>query len=755
MLNARLAPLAAVLIWISTLIPQSMLAQDAEGLPPGIRSVQVDGQPINASAAPVTNNPTPEISGRVELEVPTIELMVGDDGAIRATAELDDRGRFQAAVPQALEDGQYSLFINDLPIGSFTIDSAAQVDTDASQPGDRPPMLDIARVVPYPADFGDLAPGIGFLDGQYFTIQEEAARTAAADGEATAQRIREAQRSLSEAGWLQRYENRLAVPSTANPETFDVQVSSFVVEYASGDHASAAFAALVGADSGVEFPVVGDESALARLSGVTPDTGSDYQAARLVFRVGPMLGMIVYADLLNQQPDLALLDTVAQSVAGRAVVVADRETVPLGGMALRLDPSTAVDTLVRRDIYDVRAGTLTALYTEDDATREGRVELLTGTTDAFSSTTNGTFAIGGANESDRESRATPQAAPAPTSVIMIEGEPTESVVVSTPQAIESASDEEAEEQKSVQVFATSALYAFPGDAEASAWLTGNQERLAAGAASGTGTLIEVPEGPALGDDSVTFQTRRQIGAGDQTANGYRIYTRVGAIIAALEISSTGDLPLTDAAKLMALQVDCIEAGGCRGLASLSGRLVEFEVVEPAPPVVTEPTRVPRERPTPAPIEQLAPAPVVEPPPAPIEEPTPVPVEEPTQVPVEEPTVAPVEEPTPVPVDEATPPAGEEPTPAPGDEPTPTPGEEPTPVPVEPTPTAAVEPTPGPVEEPTPAPSEEPTVAPGEEPTPEPTVEPAPDESGRNRDNNGNNGNNDRERARDRLRDRLD
>jgi hypothetical protein len=468
-----------------------------------------------------------------------------------------------------------------------------------------------------------------------------------------------------------------------------------------------------------------------------------------------MLGMIVYADLLNQQPDLALLDTVAQSVAGRAVVVADRETVPLGGMALRLDPSTAVDTLVRRDIYDVRAGTLTALYTEDDATREGRVELLTGTTDAFSSTTNGTFAIGGANESNRESRATPQAAPAPTSVIMIEGEPTESVVVATPQAIESASDEEAAEPKSVQVFATSALYAFPGDAEASAWLTGNQERLAAGAASGNGTLIQVPEGPALGDDSVTFQTRRSTGAGEQTANGYRMYTRVGAIIAALEISSTGDLPSTDAAKLMALQVDCIEAGGCRGLASLSGRLVEFEVVEPAPPVVTEPTRVPSERPTPAPIEQLAPAPVVEPPPAPIEEPTPVPVEEPTQVPVEEPTVAPVEEPTPVPVDEATPPAGEEPTPPPSEEPTPTPGEEPTPVPVEPTPTVAVEPTPGPVEEPTPAPSEEPTVAPGEEPTPEPTVEPAPDESGRNRDNNGNNGNNDRERARDRLRDRLD
>ena len=758
MLSARLAALAAVLTWISTLVPQTILAQDAAALPPGIRSVEVDGQPIDAATAPVTNNPTPEISGRVELELPAIELIIGDDGAIRVPAELDDRGRFRIVAPQALDDGQYSLAISDLPIGTFTVDSAAQVAADTSQSGDRKPLLDIARVVPYPADFGDLAPGIGFLDGQYFTLEEEAARTAAADGEATAQKIRETQRSLSEAGWLQRYENRLAVPSEANPETFDVQVSSFVVEYASGDHASAAFAALAEGDSGTEFPIVGDESALTRLNGVTPDIGSEYQAARLVFRVGPMLGMIVYADLLNQEPDLALLDTVAQSVAGRATVVADSDTVPLGAMALRLDSSTAIGTVVRRDIYDVRAGTLTALYTEDDATREGRVKLLTGTTDAFSSTTNGTFAIGGANKSDRQSQSATPAEPAPTSVIVIEGEPTESTIVATPQAIELASDGEADEQKSVQVFAASALYGFPGDADAKAWLNGNQERLAAGAASGNGNLVQVPDGPTLGDDSVTFQTRRPTGAGEQTANGYRIYTRVGAIIAALEIGSTGDLPLDDVVKLMALQVDCIEAGGCPGVATLSGRLVEFPVGEPAPPAVTEPTKTPRQKPTSAPIEEPAAAPIEEPAPAPIEEPTPLPVEEPTQVPVEEPTVAPIEEPSPV--DEATPPVGEEPTPAPGDVPTPAPGEEPTPVPVEPTPTVAVEPTPGPVEEPTAvpseeptvAPSEEPTVAPSEEPTPEPTVEPTPDESGRDRDNDNNN---DRERIRDRLRDRLD
>ena len=106
MLNARLAALVTILIWISTLVSPTIFAQDAEGLPPGIRSVEVDGQPIDAVTVPVTNNATPEISGRVDLEVQVIELVVGDDGAIRVPTELDDRGRFHVAIPQALADGQ-------------------------------------------------------------------------------------------------------------------------------------------------------------------------------------------------------------------------------------------------------------------------------------------------------------------------------------------------------------------------------------------------------------------------------------------------------------------------------------------------------------------------------------------------------------------------------------------------------------------------------------------------------------------------
>jgi hypothetical protein len=323
------------------------------------------------------------------------------------------------------------------------------------------------------------------------------------------------------------------------------------------------------------------------LTGATPDTGAEYQAARLVFRVGPMLGMIVYADLLNRAPDLTLLDAVAQSVAARGIVVADRQTVPLGSMTLRLDPSAATGRLIRRDIYDVRAGTLTALFAEDDATREGRVSLFTGTTDAFSSTTNGTFSRGSAGRDAETAVPEDPAVPTPTSVISIEGQAAESETLATPPSSDASSVEEA----IARVFMVSALYEFPGDAEADSWLTAQRERLLAQAEASAATFTEVTDGPALGDTSATFATRRNVGAGEDTAGGFRIYSRVGAIVAVLDVGSIPDMPLDGATRIMEMQVACIMEQGCTGPALLPGSLFgdgEDEVVaEPAQETVEE------------------------------------------------------------------------------------------------------------------------------------------------------------------------
>ena len=493
------------------------------------------------------------------------------------------------------------------------------------------PLLDIARVVPYPADFDDLVPGIGFVDGRFFTLDEDARRAAAAAaataaaGEDSAATMPGVNRGLAEASWLQRYESRLAAPSADDPDRFSLQFSSFVVEYASPEGAAAAFATLVDDDRGVEASRVGEESALTRFTGVTPDTGVAYQAARLVYRVGPLLGMIIYADLLNQEPDLALLNTVAQRVAERAAVVAERESVPLGSMGLRLDPSAAAGTLVRRDLYDVRVGTLMALYGEDEASRQRRVELFTGTTDAFSSTTNGAFVLG---ESGQQAGATElagpvaTAAPTPTSVIRIEGEPAAPTVVSTPEptvAVETEPD-------TTQVFVTTSLFAFPGDTEAETWFETQRDGLLTGVTTGSGTFTEVPEAPLLGDAAAMFATRRSVGAGEQSVSGFRLYSRVGAIVALLDIESSGDVLLEGAERLMRFQVECIERQGCAGLASvpqnLFGNEEDLVFQRSAPPPTREPTPAPAAAPPAVPIQEPAAVPIAEPAPAPIEDPAP-------------------------------------------------------------------------------------------------------------------------------------
>jgi hypothetical protein len=533
----------------------------------------------------------------------------------------------------------------------MVVPSTIHAQAPTNQASEEPiSLLDIARVVPYPADFADRVHGIGYLDGRFVTLDEDARAAAAAASRATAGEDSSAtmpgvNRGLAEASWLQRYESRLAAPSADDPNRFSLEFSSSVVEYASPDDARSAFVSLVGNDRGFEPQLVGDESALTRFTGVTPDTGVVFQAAQLVFRVGPLLGMIVYADLLDHEPDLALLDSVAQHVAERAAVVLERESVPLGSMGLRLDSSSASDALVRHDLYDVRVGTLTALYGEDDPERLRRVELFTGTTDAYSSSTSGAFALaepGRQAQGTERSEQVATAAPTPTSVIRIEGESAAPTAVSTPEPSVTADTE----PDTTQVFATTSLFAFPGDTEADTWFETQRDGLLTSATTGAGPFMEVPDAPSLGDAAATFATRRSVGAGEQAVGGFRMYSRVGAIVAVLDIETSVGVPLEGAERLMRFQVDCIERQGCAGLASVPQNLFgdEDDLVLPR-----------SARPS---TQELTPSPVVVPTAVPIQEPAPVPIEEPAPAPVEE--LAPdltAEEP-PIVEDDAAPPEAE-------------------------------------------------------------------------------------------------
>ncbi len=90
--------------------------------------------------------------------------------------------------------------------------------------------------------------------------------------------------------------------------------------------------------------------------------------------------------------------------------------------------------------------------------------------------------------------------------------------------------------------------------------------------TGATTFTEVADAPTLGDASATFATQRPVGASEQTAGGFRIYSRVGAIVAVLDIGSVPDMPLNGATRIMEMQVACIEEQGCTGPATLPARL---------------------------------------------------------------------------------------------------------------------------------------------------------------------------------------
>jgi hypothetical protein len=336
---------------------------------------------------------------------------------------------------------------------------------------------------------------------------------------------------------------------------------------------------------------------------------------------------------------------VAQRVAERAAVVAERESVPLGSMGLQFDSSAAAGALVRRDLYDVRVGTLIALYNEDDADRASRIEVFTGTTDAFSSSTSGAFVLREpgqrAQGAERAGPVAP-AAPTPTSVIQIEGESAAPATVSTPEPTVAV----ATEPDTIQVFLTTSLYAFPGDTEAGTWFETQREGLLTGATTDAGTFTEVPEPPSLGDAAATFATHRVIEAGEQAVGGFRLYSRVGAIVAVLDIESSADVPLQGAERLMRFQIECIERQGCAGLASVPQNLFGHD------------DDLVFQRSAPPPTQQPTPAPVAVPAAAPIQEPAPVPIEEPASEPIEEPAPDVTGEEPPIVEDDASPPEAE-------------------------------------------------------------------------------------------------
>ena len=513
------ATIWVVAMMVATALGSTARAQYDDGLPPGVEQVTVDGQPIDASTTPRTDNRNPDFAGRLTPGPTSVELGLGNGEITRFSLDVDQRGRFRGNAPEPLDPGRYSLYINDALVGEFVI-TGDEGTPRAAEEGTR---LDLARIVPFPFDLADAVPGIAFLDGRYLSVAEEARRTAEAGGDASRAAVGEAADSLRAAGWRQRYESRLAAPKADDPTQFDVQVTSFVIEYTAADNAEAAYdAATEGGEAIAEAATIGDASQLTRLSGVTPDTGAAYRALRLIFRQDRLLAVLVYADLLNREPDQAVMEGLGQAVQERAAAVLAGEVGEWSPLALRMDLERTTGQPRIREAYELLDGQLIAAYGEEERTRSSREAAYAGAAVAYSASFSAR--VGGG---DRGRDATPGA-------------------------------DAGGEEGSVDYIVT--LYGFNDAGEADAWLSGLGQRLSQDPLRGYLSFTPVDDAPTYGEASATYTFRRR--AGGETASGFRVYVRVANTIAAVELSAAPEAPLTAVEELVRTQVECLETGTC-------------------------------------------------------------------------------------------------------------------------------------------------------------------------------------------------
>ncbi|MFM9106674.1 MAG: hypothetical protein ACKOWF_08245, partial [Chloroflexota bacterium] len=506
-----LAMMCAAALLLAVLPPRA-LGQYATGLPPGVVAAEVDGQPIDAVNTPQTGNPSPVIAGRINTGQPVVDIGIGNGDILRFQAEVDAKGRFKSKPPAPLAPGQYGLYLFDTLVGAFVVSGDGAADAGAGRK-DRQSAADSARMVPFPADFYGVYPGLGLLDGRYYTADEEASRTAAATGDTSPEAVARARAGLRDAGWVQRYESRFAVPYPDDSTRFAVQATSSVIEYEDEARAIAAFGAtLTGADLRPDI-AVGMQSELTRVEGVTPDTGTGYVALRNVFQYGRFVCVTVLADLSGGEPDQDAILSAALATANRVAEVDAGVVAGSAPKALRLALTNGTSATIDES-YQAIDGQLVPLYDEPQGSLAARQAAFSGTYEDFVGGVSGRTEAGGGQD-----------------------------------------------------FAFgSTISSFPSAGDADLWLSNLPGLVASDKLPGYSAFDPVSAAGPFGEASAVYSVTRTVG--EAQLEGFRVYTRVGADVAIVEFASSAAPAIDDLLPLIDAQVACLPAGACAGPADL-------------------------------------------------------------------------------------------------------------------------------------------------------------------------------------------
>jgi outer membrane protein assembly factor BamB len=314
---------------------------------------------------------------------------------------------------------------------------------------------------------------------------------------------------LDQSGWRRQYRLLLADPVPGDPSHISRSVALEVAEYADANGADAALTLLTtlgGSGDAREVPgtvSVGDRSSVLR------DTTRDYQPRLvLMFRVGRLLASITVVERQTKEdPELAPVEAVAHRFQQR---IADKLADPkpgLSSLAVRL--STPVHP-AEFDEYWKKDGKIIAGFGESAADLAARAASYGNATDVYGLQNN--------------------LLPAP--------------------------------DQTTSPYVGNRLLGFPDEHTAAAWLADTPRSLADRAAGSNGTFgaEPIPDARPFGDESLTYAVKYE----DQSAksSGHRIYVRVGAVVAWLQIDGAVEPPLAAVEQLAAAQTACLNAGAC-------------------------------------------------------------------------------------------------------------------------------------------------------------------------------------------------
>lgn len=512
-------------LWLLIVVMAAMLAAPAAAqyqdvlLPQGVLQVTVEDQPINAVTSPVVAVSNPRIAGSLGTGSINIEIAIADAGGavVRFPAEVNPRGVFRQRPPEPLAaGGQYTLYINDAMVGTFSISPEATGGSESAA------GLELARLSAFPQDAAGAIPGLGLVPelSQYQSVAEVARIVAQASGNNTQEVRQQARADLTAAGFVQRYQGSMAVPSAADPAVFDIQIVSVVNEYTTAEGAAAGYAAVTANSEPVTSNQIGEESVITSQSAVATQTQAEYQSLQLIFRQDRLLFLITYADLLNRPPDQAVLEALGQASLQRAAPVLAGEAPALTQKSQQMTLSDVPRGSVEQ-YYDAVDGVIVPLFGETEQGLAARETAYAGATDV--SVSNFVSRGSGGNQT-----------------------PAADKVAGPPFSY------------------TTSIANFPTAEDATAWLAGLNDRLAADPLPGYLSFAAVPDAPTYGEASATYQFTEQLEG--QTAAGYRVYAQVGAEVAIVELAAVPEAPLASLEPLVAAQVECLTAGACAAVA---------------------------------------------------------------------------------------------------------------------------------------------------------------------------------------------